>query len=208
MGSDAAKSGLSLGEDSKSFFRQSLREALEERKIETYPFVEMYLVDLLNHYLLATNLFSEEEMTGKRTRETLAEMMLRAATASQRQRYDLLKKLGDSSLYISGFFADSFQRKIIDVDYYIEMGASAYSSLSREANEDTFARMYLEIAQKFNLFVDVFMLMGRKTMSAEPDNILRLMEVHAKTGSTLAQDILIDKGIFPGVQQSKPRRSQ
>jgi hypothetical protein len=67
----------------------------------------------------------------------------------------------------------------------------------------------MEIAQKFNLFVDVFMLMGRKTMmNVEQDNILRLMEVHSKTGSILAQDILIEKGIFPSAQQTKVGRSQ
>lgn len=202
------KTVLSFGEDSKSFFRQSLKEALTERKIETYPQVESYLVDLLNHYLFVTNLFDEEDPAGKRTRETLAEMMLKAANSSTRQRSDLLKKLGDSALYMSGFFGDSFQRKVIDVDYYIDMGASAYSTLSREMYEDTFARMYMEIAQKFNLFVDVFMLMSRKTIGSEQNNILRLMEIHVKTGSPLAQDLLTDKGIYTPAQTLKSTKNQ
>lgn len=199
---------LSLGEDAKSFFRHSLKEALEERKIETYPHVETYLVDLLNHYLFTANLFQEEDASGKRTRETLAEMMLRAANSPQKQRYDLLKKLGDSALYMSGFFADSFQRKVIDVDYYMDMGASAYCSLSKEMYEDTFAKMYMEIAQKFNLFVDVFMLMSRKTIGADEDNILRLMEIQVKTGSPLAQDLLIEKGIYTHGQSLKSTKNQ
>lgn len=202
------KAILSFGEDSKTFFRQSLKEALVERKIETYPHVEAYLVDLLNHYLITTNLFDEEDPSGKKTRETLAEMMLKAVNSPHRQRYDLLKKLGDSALYISGFFADSFQRKVIDVDYYMDMGASAYSSLSKEMNEDSFAKMYMEIAQKFNVFVDVFMLMSRKTMTPDQDNILRLMDVHAKTGSTLAQDLLAEKGIYTGSYQLKNCKNQ
>ncbi len=202
------KAVLSFGEDSKTFFRQSLKEALVERKIATYPHVEAYLVDLLNHYLITTNLFDEEDPSGKRTRETLAEMMLKAANSPHRQRYDLLKKLGDSALYISGFFADSFQRKVIDVDYYMDMGASAYSSLSKEMNEDSFAKMYMEIAQKFNVFVDVFMLMSRKTMTSDQDNILRLMDMHAKTGSILAQDLLAEKGIYTGNYQLKNCKNQ
>ena len=199
---------ISIGEDSKSFFRESLKEALLDRKIETYPHVEAYLVDLLNHYLFATNLYNEEEASGKRTRDTLAEMMLRAANAPQKQRYDLLKKLGDSALYMSGFFADSFQRKVVDVDYYIDMGATAYSSLSRGMYEDTYAKMYMEIAQKFSLFVDVFMVMSRKTIGSDPDNILRLMEIQAKTGSTLAQDILLEKGIYQNGQSLKNCKNQ
>jgi hypothetical protein len=179
-----------------------------DRKIETYPHVESYLVDLLNHYLFAANLFNEDEPSGKRTRETLAEMMLRASNSPQKQRYDLLKKLGDSALYMSGFFADSFQRKVIDVDYYIDMGASAYSSLSREMYEDTYAKMYMEIAQKFGSFVDVFMLMSRKTIGSDPDNILRLMEIQVKTGSNLAQEILAEKGIYQNGQSLKNCKNQ
>ncbi len=202
------KSILSLGEDSKSFFRQSLKEALLDRKVETYPHVEAYLVDVLNHYLFATNLFSEEVPSGKRSRETLAEMMLRASNSPQKQRYDLLKKLGDSALYMSGFFADSFQRKVVDVDYYIDMGATAYSSLSRETYEDTYAKMYMEIALKFSSFVDVFMLMSRKTIGSDPDNILRLMELQVKTGSPLAQDILTEKGIYQNGHSLKNCKNQ
>lgn len=202
------KTTLLFGEDTKNFFRESLREALTERKIETYPQVEAYLVEVLNHYLLTANLFDEELSSGKRTRETLAEMMLKAGTLPQRQRYDLLKKLGDGALYISGFFSDSFQRKIIDVDYYIDMGASAYDSLSREVIEDTTSLLYREIALKFNLFVDAFMFMSRKTMSGDGNNVFRLMEIHVKTGSSFAQDLLVEKGIYSNPQSLKSAKNQ
>ncbi len=208
MAADAVKKDLSFSENSKDYFRQSLREAFTQRRVETAPQVEAYLVDVLNYYLLATNLFNEEDPSGKKTRETLAEMMLRAANSAPKQRYELLKKLGDSALYISGFFADSFQRKVIDVDYYMDMGATAYHSLSREIYEDSFSQMYLEISRKFNIFVDVFMLMGRKTMAPEQDNILRLMEYQAKTGSGVAQDILLEKGIFTNPQNLKQAKNQ
>lgn len=208
MAAGAAKKDLSLTECSKDYFRQSLREAFTQRRVETAPQVEAYLVEVLNYYMLATNLFNEEDPSGKKTRETLAEMMLRAANSAPKQRYELLKKLGDSALYISGFFADSFQRKVIDVDYYMDMGATAYHSLSREIYEDAFSQMYMEISLKFNVFVDVFMLMGRKTMTPEQDNILRLMEYQAKTGSSVAQDILVEKGIFTNPQNLKQAKNQ
>ena len=51
-------------------------------------------------------------------------------------RFELLKKLGDRSLYISGFFADSLQRKVVDVDYYAEMGGVAYGALADSAVEE------------------------------------------------------------------------
>jgi hypothetical protein len=202
------KTSLALIGSAKEYFQQSLQEALIERKVETYPLVQNYLVTMLEYYLLTDNLFNEENGSGKRTHETLAEMMLKASSSSPRVRYELLKKLGDTALYVSGFFGDSLQRKVVDVDYYIDMGSTAYISLSEQVYEDTSSQLYREIARKFNEFVDVFTVMSRKSMHAEKDNILRLMEILGKTGSTLAQDQLIEKGIFTRPDQIKIAKNQ
>lgn len=207
MGNNGGKTTLALIEDTKVFFRESLHEALTERKVDTYPVVESYLVDVLNHYLITDNLFDEERSSGRKSRETLAETMLRAASATPRVRFDLLKRLGDGALYVSGFFGDSLQRKIVDVDYYIDMGTTAYHSLSKEVYEDTFSQVYKEIAVKFNVFVDVFSIMSRKTMSGE-DNVLRLMELYAKTDSALAREKLAERGLFPNPQSLKGTKNQ
>jgi len=207
MSTHEGKTTLALIGDTKLFFRESLHQALQERKVDTYPFVETYLVDVLEHYLFTENLFDEERAPGRRSRETLAETMLKAANATPRLRFDLLKRLGDGALYVSGFFGDSLQRKVVDVDYYIDMGSSAYHSLSKEIYEDTFAQLYKEIAVKFNSFVDVFSLMSRKTMSGE-DNVLRLMELYAKTDSPLAREKLAERGLFPNPVSLKGVKNQ
>jgi len=43
------------------------------------------------------------------------------------ERRAALRKLGDAGSFISGLFADSLNRKLVDIDYYIAMGGSAYS---------------------------------------------------------------------------------
>jgi len=201
------KASLALVGNAKIYFRETLQDALVERKVETHPVVEGYLVDILDRYLFTANLFNENKDSGKLTRETLAEMMLKAGTATPRVRFDMLKKLGDSALYVSGFFGDSLQRKVVDVDYYIDMGSTAYHSLSKEMSEDTFAQLYKEIAYRFNEFVDVFSLMSRKTMGQE-DNVFRLMDIYVKTESPLAQEKLAEKGLFPNAQQMKTAKNQ
>ncbi len=42
------------------------------------------------------------------------------------RRLCILKDLGDLSLYVSGFFQDSFNRKTFNLSYYIDMGSLAY----------------------------------------------------------------------------------
>jgi hypothetical protein len=53
---------------------------------------------------------------------------LEAPSAVERERG--LQRLGDVSLFIAGFFAHSFARKLIDIDYHIAMGGRAYGTLA------------------------------------------------------------------------------
>lgn len=182
--------------DSDKYFLNTVEEAFKERKIQTYPQVKIYVVDILKHYLFVENLYNEQDQSGKKTRKTLAEMLLTANNSGAKERSLLLKNLGDSSLYISGFFSDSFQRKIIDVDYYVDIGRLAYDSLSRNVEEDTFSRLYREISQQFLGLVDVLSLISKRAKITDEENILRMMDVYAKTGSSLIEETLAEKGVL------------
>lgn len=182
--------------DSNQYFHAIVSEAFQERKVETYPHVKTYVVGVLKHYLVTENLYDQQDSSGKKTRKTLAEMLLKANQAGQKQRFEQLKRLGDSSLYISGFFSDSFQRKIIDIDYYVDMGRMAYDSLSINVDEDTFSKLYKEISLKFMVLVDVLSLISQRSKMMDQENVLRMMDLYSKTGSSLAEENLNEKGVF------------
>lgn len=182
--------------DSDQYFHAIVSQAFQERRVETYPHVKTYIVDVLKHYLLTENLYDQQDSSGKKTRKTLAEMLLKANQAGQKERFEQLKKLGDSSLYISGFFSDSFQRKIIDIDYYVDMGRMAYDSLSINVDEDTFSKLYKEISLKFMALVDVLSLISQRSKMMDQENVLRMMDLYSKTGSSLAEENLNEKGVF------------
>src|SRR5580692_1746840 len=99
-------------ESASEFFTERLGQAFERLKFQPSPLSRRYLTDLLQHYMFSSNLYSVDE-DGRSRRETLAEMYLRAQNSTAPVRTDLLKKLGDTSLYISGFFGDSLARKIV-----------------------------------------------------------------------------------------------
>ncbi len=182
--------------DSDTYFQETVDEAFKERRLETRPQVKSYIVDVLKHYLCAENLYDVEEGTGKRTRKTMAEMYLRANQLGGRVRTEQLKQVGDTSLYISGFFSDSFQRKIIDVDYYVDMGKMAFGSLAHDVNEDTFAKLFRELSEQFLNLVDVLAVISQKAKMTNEENILRMMDVYSKTGSNLLGETLAEKGYF------------
>src|SRR4029453_11179807 len=101
------------------FFHDEVKDALRAKHVEAAASTEFYLVNLL------------VEFTSTAVDESpLALKMAEAANAPPDVRVRALKEVGDTSLYMSGFFAEALERKLGDLDYYISMGGAAYRQLA------------------------------------------------------------------------------
>jgi hypothetical protein len=108
-----------------------------------------------------------------------------------------LKKLGDVSLYVAGFFGDSLSRKLVDTDYYASMGGRAYGALSRLHQRATLGQLYLELAEKFVRLVDLLAEVADRAAVGTNKGILRLYERFMRTGSERAGRLLTERGVVP-----------
>jgi hypothetical protein len=188
------KTSLILSSD--EFFHDVISEALQKRKLETYPQVKTYLVDLMKFYMDARNLHEQTfDESGKKKPQTLAEIYLEAQNAEHATKLEMLKKLGDRTLYVSGFFSESFSRKVIDVDYYVEMGEVAYGQLSSCTKQDTLSRIYSLFSNRFIEFVDVLSYVSQSAAIQSNHDVLQLYDRYIKTGSELAREKLHDLGV-------------
>jgi len=188
--------GSLLLDSPRSFFNERVEGAMKRLKLQTLPASRTYLVDLLEHYVFSANLFPKDDETGKAKRETLAEMWLKAQNAPSPLRVEMLKKLGDSSLYISGFFGDSLNRKIVDIDYYVDMGGVAYRALAATAADEHRSQMYGEFSARFPEFVDVLTFISQESLVQTNGDLLRLYDRYMATGSRLAEEQLVEKGLL------------
>lgn len=182
----------------EGFFQEMVQKGLTDRKIQTLPVVESYLVNLLQHYLDARNLFDSTYASegGQKNPQTLAEAYLIAHNSELTVRVEMLRKLGDRALYISGFFGDSLSRKIVDIDYYAEIGGAAYASLAQCTRENTMAKVYDTFAHRFLDFVDVLTYISHHSLIKSDESILRLYERYMRTGSGLAREKLVEMGVL------------
>ena len=80
--------------------------------------------------------------------------LARALQAEGTAQREALRRVGDHSLFLVGFFSDSLSNRLVDVDYYISLGGSAYGHLASR-DEEAFADVFGEIAEKFVPLVDV-----------------------------------------------------
>lgn len=177
-------------------FSEVLKEAYVERRLKTDPHVDVYLIQLLKHYLNSKNLFKPfQEDSAERPPQTLAEMYLIGMNAPAPKNKEFMKVLADRALYMSGFFGDSLQKKLIDVDYYMEMGSAAYTNLSRWTKDDQVASTYRIFSENFSEFVHVLNYVSEKSAIKGDQDILRLYERYVRTGSEIARERLNELGV-------------
>jgi hypothetical protein len=192
----------------REFFRDAFHAASERQRLDIDEQAEQYVVNLLTMFSRAEALYERtpEGLRIKPLAHMLAEA-LEAPTATARQRS--LQRLGDVSLFVAGFFARSFARKLIDIDYHIAMGGNAYSSLAdtmqRSMSGRCVAGIYAQLAQKFQRLVDALNEVSEMSYRHTDADILRLYEVWMKTGSPRAHGLLSKLGVQP-VKQGGYRR--
>jgi hypothetical protein len=192
----------------REFFRDAFHAASEHQRLTIDENAAAYVVNLLTMFSRAEALY-EQTSEGLRIKP-LARMLaesLEAPTQSARQRG--LQRLGDVSLFVAGFFARSFARKLIDIDYHIAMGGNAYGSLADALRHSWSSRciaaVYAELARNFQRLVDALNEVSEMSYRHSDADLLRLYEIWMKTGSIRALGLLRELGIQP-VCQALPGR--
>lgn len=178
------------------FFHQHVKASLKNQNISITTTSEHYLVSLLVDFTLTDKLFS---LTGNDSR-ALAIIYHQAQFETAGRKIKIFKELGDFSLFITGFFPDSLNRKVTDVDYYIVLGKSAYEHLSAIFKKHctcSFTLLYDELAKKFVALADILADISSTSSTQWDDGILRLYERWLKTRSRRDELLLCKRGIVP-----------
>jgi hypothetical protein len=179
----------------RDFFRDLLARAIENQRARVQPFTELYLVNLLHEFLATEALYVQGE-DGTWQQKPLAFLLKEALEEAGPARVRMLRRLGDTSLFISGFFPDSLARRssLVDVDYYIAMGGRAYDAVARHAMESS---LWEELSDKFRLLVELLNEVSEQTLATHDAGVLRLYERWLKTGSDRLASALAQRGVFP-----------
>jgi hypothetical protein len=181
----------------REYFHDALQKALVHQHVAVEDQTEHYVVNLLTLFARSEQLF-EQTAEGVRLRP-LVQMLsdaLEAPTLVERERH--LQRLGDVSLFISGFLAHGFAAKLIDIDYHIAMGGRAYGVLANglaRGRRQVLSRVFAELAAKFQPIVDALNEISDAAKRYTQADILRLYEIWLKTGSNRARGLLRQLGV-------------
>ena len=190
------QSGLTLDTTPESFFFELVREAIDHQKVKVQPETEFYVVKLLNRFIFSESLYSKNDRGGLED-QPLAFLYKEALESNVlTAQKSLFQNVGDISLFKAGFFQESLSRSLVDLDYYIGIGGSAYRNAAQRSEEKHFRNLFGELAEQFGSVVDVLSQVSEQTTTTKTEqDLLRLYEMWSRTGSEKAARALTRTGI-------------
>ena len=183
-------------ESIREFFSDLLRRAIENQRAQVQPTTLLYVTNLLYEYLSSEALYVQSD-DGSWQQKPLAFLLKEALEEQGPARVQMLRRLGDTSLFVSGFFPDSLSRRssLVDVDYYIAMGGRAYDAVGSIAARHASRDLWDELSSRFRLLVDLLNEVSERTLASTDTGVVRLYERWLKTGSDRLSGVLAQRGI-------------
>lgn len=137
-----------------------------------------YLGQMLVRFVDSDQLFNYDR--GRLHLPILAFLFRDATTArTKHERISLLRKLGDTALFVGALFPEKYRRKGIGEDYFIGMGGGAYDSLSECCPEQT--HIYSELSNSFPLLMKLVSSVCSKQEVFDAQDILMLYQRWQRT---------------------------
>ena len=182
--------GLFRNETPLELFRDLVESAMANQRLDACEHTSFYLVNLLTACV-------HEDRSPGRDETPLGIRLAEALQTGGFAQRDGLRRVGDQSLFISGFFGDSLSRSLVDIDYYIQLGECAYGCLARCEREDALGDVFDELSGKFTAFVEVLGEISERTSLTSNRDLMRLYERWLRTGSARSARLLASRGIVP-----------
>ena len=183
----------------QEYFRDALHAAFDHQHVQVDDHTEHYVVSLLTLYSRTDALY--DCGPGGIRQKPLVVMLTEALEAQDSvERCRGLQRLGDVSLFVAGFFAQGFARKLIDIDYHIAMGGRAYAVLAESLQgrqRAALCKVFGELSVKFQHVVDALNEISESGYQHSDQDILRLYETWLNTGSRRAHGLLGKLGVLP-----------
>ena len=173
------------------FFRNLLRQALAEQRVEPSENAEHYLVTLLERFVRSDEGFFSRP---------LALDFLQSFAETPPERYRKLKYVGDTALFVSGVFTESLEGKAVSPEYYTSLGGLAYhhlASLSGTPMGRGVIPLFTEMSARFLDFVRVLSQMSLQEIFSSDQDLLRIYRRWLLTRGPRDADILARRGIIP-----------
>lgn len=161
----------------QSFFFNDL-SALNKKSLCPVPeSIIFYSSEVLDKFALSEEFFEISE--GKVREKILGMKLLEATQLPREEQRKVYKEVADTSLMVCGYFAESVNKKLVDTQYYAQLGKMAYGHLNNCI--PTFLDIpsfYAMIATCFENMTTLLALLASKNRTGIENNLIfkKIME--------------------------------
>jgi hypothetical protein len=184
-------------ENLTALFHELVRSAMAAQQVESSETTEFYLVQLLEAFARPPQ---ADLLDPPLALDYLEALRLPAA-----RRYEKLKRVADTALFVTGVFVDSLERSLVGPDYYTALGRNAYARLSAHATRAGLADLFQELAGRFPEFVRVLMEISAQEIFRREQDTLRLYKRWLYGRGQREADLLVRRGIIPFAPPTQQR---
>ena len=182
-----------LSSNLKAYFFEGLTDLNRKSLCPVPESIIFYSSDVLDKFALSADFF---EMSEGKVREKILGMKLLEATQfgreEQRRTY---KEVADMSLVVCGYFSESVNKKIVDTNYYSQLGKMAYSHLNQVT--PTFLDIpsfYSMLATCFENMTSLMMLLAAKNRAGNETNLIFDKIMHSEQ---VSEKEMLVSGVLP-----------
>lgn len=167
-------SNLVLESSLQSFFFDRLQEVNRKSSRPVSNESIFYLSIVLDQFQESEKLFEEEE--GRIREKVLGIKLMESTQLPESQMKRSLREIGDTALFVCGYFYDSLNSKMIDAGYYENLGQIAYQRLDNffpKAYE--VPAFYNKLSQRFNDLTNLVSIISKEVFSNDPNEMAYLI---------------------------------
>lgn len=136
--------------DLQSYFFESLSELNLQNNLDLPTETIYYSSTILKKYSQTHQLFEVHE-SGEIREKVLGVKLLEASDKPRNAQKQTLKDIGDTALCLCGIFNEYIDRKIVDSNYYSQLGAIAYDRLNTvQPNYLDIPNFYQKLSKEFD----------------------------------------------------------
>ena len=205
MSENSTSPTITVATDLTEFFIGRISDVLQRQKKEASQESQKYLAGLLSHFALTENLHAystgaDEEVPSPRN---VSDVFMAVTHFAEKQPSMLLKRAGDYSLYMTGFFPGSMKFSWFNDRHFREMGIRAYEMLATRNLSSDLKLVFKEMSHHF---VDYTHIISEIQLDAEGNRneaLVNLFESWNQYGNKVGLEVLLRKGLTPVIPETK-----
>lgn len=170
MNPDHSGKKIILSTNLQGFFFEGLTE-LNRKSLCPVPEATIYYSsEVLDKFALSQDFFEVSE--GKVREKILGMKLLEATQMNREEQKRIYKEVADMSLLVCGYFAESTQKKMLDTQYYAQLGKMAYGHLNHVMpNFLDIPSFYSMVATCFESLTTLMAILATKNRTGVENNL-------------------------------------